>query len=150
MSESEHESPTSKIVVDEDWKKQVQAEKEALQQAREESKKAEQSPPEKAAAGDAAGSEDKLIEFPPASFAMLVSELGAQAIMAMDEAGQSQGNKRANLLGVARHAIDTLDVLETKCRGNLSEEESQILAQYLQATRLAYVQMASRKPQASS
>lgn len=157
------QEPTAKFVVDEDWKARAQAEKEALQKAREESGKTRPaggdsaspsaSPPhaEPAAVSpkgqDAVGQEkdEPIIDFPPASFSLLFAELGSQAVLALEAASKSQGNKRTNLLGAARHAIDTLDLFEEKCKGNLTSEEQSLLARYLQVARMAYLQSARTK-----
>lgn len=134
----------SKLVVDEDWKARAQAEKEALQKAREHSQPAAETQVESPAPTNEE-SEEKEIAFPPASFPVLVGELGMQALMAIEESARSQGVRRKNLLGAAKLAIDNLDVLEEKCRGNLTSEESQLLGRYLQAARLAFVEASSRK-----
>ena len=47
-------------------------------------------------------------------------------------------------LDMAKHQIDILGILEEKTRGNLSEEEKQILDTALYETRMRYVSVASQ------
>jgi hypothetical protein len=161
MNASEEPKSEAKLVVDEDWKARAQAEKEALQKAREEALEqtqaateakpvaekpvAEKPVAEKPAPQSDASVDEKEIDFPPASFAVLLGEIGMQALLAIEESARHQGVRKKNLLGAAKLAIDNLDVLEEKCRGNLTSEESQLLARYLQAARLAFVEASSRK-----
>ena len=48
--------------------------------------------------------------------------------------GESQINKP-----FAKHTIDTLEMLDDKTTGNLTEDESKMLAEALHALRMAYV-----------
>ena len=87
-----------KIIVDDDWKEQVQREKEQLQQESTEPPKPES-------------------EMPPASFAMLVSSLSTQALVALGylpDPGTGQPMVNRDL---AKHLIDTLGILEEKTQG---------------------------------
>jgi len=123
-----------KIVVDEDWKSQAEAEKQRLAEQEKAS----------ASAGAAArvGGERKLREMPPASFATLVSSLVTQILFALGGMEDPQTKKRYVDLDLAKHHIDTLAVLEEKTRGNLTEEEKKILDNALYEVRMQYVRMA--------
>lgn len=127
MPENKEEKP--KIIIDDDWKAQAQAEKEKL---------AEQVEGE--GQEDAAGPR----ELPPASFTTLVSSLTAQTFYALGGYEDPQTRKRYVDLALAKHHIDTLVVLEEKTKGNLSEEEKKLLDQALYETRMQYVQIAQR------
>lgn len=48
-------------------------------------------------------------------------------------------------LGGARHLIDTLAVLEEKTRGNLTDEEKELLGSALSELRIRYVSLANRR-----
>jgi hypothetical protein len=48
-------------------------------------------------------------------------------------------------LGLARHAIDTLGMLEVKTRGNRSEEEERLLRQVLADLRINFVDELKRE-----
>lgn len=131
----EQEEP--KIIVDSDWKEQVKAEKEKLAQ--------EQASQEQAAKpADSAASEQVEpqagMEFPPASFAMLVTTLATQAAAALGQIPDPIEGKPVVNKAVAKHFIDTLGVLEVKTKGNLTEDESQLLEATLHELRFAFVQ----------
>ena len=117
MSENPNEDP--KIIVDDDWKEQVQREKEELQKETE----APQSEP----------------DIPPASFAMLVSSLSTQALAALGYipdpvSGQPMVNR-----DLAKHLIDILGILEEKTQGNLDENESALITETVHQLRMAFV-----------
>jgi hypothetical protein len=117
-----------KIVVDDDWKNQAQAEKEKL--AHEVDKPAE---------GAAAGGER---EIPPASLTTLVGSLLTQVFMALGGYEDPQTKRRYVDLELAKHYIDTLVLLEQKTKGNLTEDEKKLLDRSLYEARMQYVQIA--------
>ena len=125
MSEEPGSKP--KIVVDDDWKERVQAEKEALQKQAEEQRR------------QSARSELP----PPASFPILVTSLATQALAELGQITDPSGKPRVRL-DHARQAIDMLGMLEEKTQGNLTREESNMLRQVLHELRMAYVAVSSR------
>lgn len=59
---------------------------------------------------------------PPASFpGPLVSLLATQAMAALGQIPVAQGGSAEVKLPLAKHFIDTLEVLQTKTQGNLNE-----------------------------
>jgi len=119
-----------KIIVDEDWKQQAQKEKETLA-AKEEVEK-QQPEEEKAPRGP----------LPPGNFAALVSMLVTQALFALGVLKvQGQEDKEPDL-EMAKYNIDMLETLEEKTRGNLTEEEKNVLENTLNQVRMAYVKAA--------
>ena len=129
-----------KIVVDEDWKAQAEAEKQKLA----EKEKAAAAPAATPAAapeegGEAEGGERAL---PPASFATLVSSIVTQALFAVGAIEDPRTGRRYLDLGLAKHHIDTLAVLEEKTKGNLTDQEKRLLDAALYEIRMAYVQAA--------
>ena len=66
-----------------------------------------------------------------------------QALYAMMEV-QSRGTDPATNLDLAKHHIDTLAVLEDRCKGNLTPDEQKLLDSSLYQVRMQYVQVASR------
>jgi hypothetical protein len=118
-----------KIIVDDDWKTRAQAEKAKL------AEEAAKAPPE----GEAAGGPR---EIPPASFASLVGSLMTQVFMALGGYEDPQTHRRYVDLELAKHYIDTFNILEEKTRGNLSEEEKKLLDRSLYEARMQYVQIA--------
>jgi len=118
-----------KIIVDSDWKQQAQAEKEKL------SEQVEKEP--------AAGPH----EIPPASFPALVNALMSNIIFALGGYEDPKTKRRYIDLPLAKHYIDLLGVLETKTKGNLSDDEKKLLDQAMYETRMQYVQIAQRATQ---
>src|SRR5262245_58689361 len=92
-----------KIIIDEDWKAQVQAEKEA----------AMSSPPAAPGAGDSpsAGAPPDA-DLPPASLAFLCTTLATQAMIALGQVPNPINGKVALRPKQAKHYIDTLGMLE--------------------------------------
>ncbi|MEO0586433.1 MAG: DUF1844 domain-containing protein [Planctomycetota bacterium] len=121
---------TPKIQIDSDWKAQAQAEKAKLA---EQDKKAAEAGPD--AAGGMPG------QLPPASFETLVSTLATQAVYALGGVQDPQTGQRMVDLGLARHSIDLLGVLEEKTKGNLTEEQADMIAQTVYELRNHYVQI---------
>jgi len=113
-----------KILVDEDWKSQVEAEKHAFDEAGQQ--------PEDAAAH---------ADFPEASFAMLVTTLATQATMALVQSMTPEATETPVDFGLAKHLIDTLSILDEKTKGNLTPEESGMMTSVLHQLRMLYVAM---------
>ena len=53
-------------------------------------------------------------------------------------------------LGMAKHFIDLLGVLQEKTEGNLDEEEKQMLTESLHQFRMAFMQMTSQAAEAGA
>jgi hypothetical protein len=162
-----------KLIIDEDWKTQVQREKEELKQkladSQEEAAQADDSAnssqgdesatpsaspsPETPAPSSAAASETSQDESaqalgtpPPASLTLLVTTLATQAMGAMGLMPDEQGKQLPIHLDFARHFIDMLAVLEEKTKGNLSDEEKTYLADALHQLRIAFVAISKNPP----
>ena len=116
-------SDEKKIIIDEDWKSQVEAEKETLAK--------EQSGQTKAAAEPQ--------DLPPASFEMLLTSLATEAMMSLGQL-PNLGTQEVEInVPQARYAIDMLQLLEEKTQGNLSPGEEQGLKDLLHQLRLMFV-----------
>lgn len=107
--------------VDESWKQQAQAEKDKLDAA---SKPAE--PP------------------PPADFPALVASLASGALLALGLFPDAEGKTPSPDLERAQYAIDLLDMLAVKTRGNLTPEEERHLQGALHELHLAFVEAVRR------
>ncbi len=130
MSGNEEQSQNEeqpKIIVDSNWKEQVAAEKEALRQQAQETQETQENKnaPEPA--------------WPPASFATLVSTLATQAVAALGQMVDPEQEEVVVNLDFAKHMIDTLALLEEKTKGNLTPEESTMLADVLHQLRMLFV-----------
>ena len=164
---AEGEVARSKLVIDEDWKTRVEAEKAEMEKRRgsagqagqaEESGEAGDSaapagPQTQAAQVEAAQVEAAQVEadptgsssprepqLPPASIGSLIMMLATQAMLELGQIPDPLQQKRTVRKSAARHYIDTLEVLEEKTKGNLTAEESRYLAAILNELRMAYVQ----------
>ena len=133
MAENSQEKP--KIVVDDDWKAQARAEKERLADQVEKQASASSGAP----AGGGVGSGHEL---PPADFIGLVGLLHSQAMFALGAVADPRTNQPFLDLDLAKHHIDLLAMLEEKTRGNLTDEEKQVLDRALYDARMHYVQAA--------
>jgi len=129
MTENNEEKP--KIIVDDDWKAQAQAEKEKLA---DEVEKGPAEPP------GAAGQRPR--ELPPANFATLVGSLVTQILFALGGVEDPKTKRRYVDLALAKHHVDMLAVLEEKTKGNLTDDETKLLDRALYETRMQYVQVA--------
>ena len=85
----------------------------------------------------AAGAPDARAEIPAMDFNLLVLSLNTSALIQLGDAPDPDGGDVPNL-GMARHTIDTLAVLELKTRGNLSGQEERLLHQVLFDLRMRY------------
>ncbi len=117
--------PEKKIIVDEDWKRQVEAEKEAARRA----EQSEES-------GKEAGSAEPL---PPADLMFLIGSLYLQAAVSLGLMPNPLTKKIEVRLDHAKHTIDLLAMLEEKTAGNRTLEESEELEAVLHQLRLAYL-----------
>jgi len=138
QSQGEKPEETPKIIVDDDWKAQAQAEKEKLAKEVEQETAA---PPGAEARGAGRGAPREL---PPASFTTLVSFLVTQTFLALGGMEDPKTKRRYVDLDLAKHHIDTLVVLEEKTKGNLADDEKQLLDQGLYECRMQYVNIAQR------
>jgi hypothetical protein len=110
--------PTKKIIVDDDWKQEAQAEKEALEAKLSEEKEKQQRP------------------MPTASFDVLLNSL---AMPAMLNLGMVQMPDHQPNLAEAKFYIDLLEVLEKKTKGNLDTQEHNMMTTLLYELRMAFV-----------
>jgi hypothetical protein len=124
----ETKEPEKKLYIDEDWKSQVEAEKEAARHAQEPPKPAEPGPSARA-----------LPPLPPASLTFLVSTLYLQGAIAMGLVPNPVTKKPGLQLDQARHTIDMLTMLQQKTEGNRTPDESDELEGALHELRLTFV-----------
>ena len=148
--------------IDLDWKKQAQEEKRRLEE--EERQRAEQRaasaaapvapagvvPPAagasaSAARGQRAGARGARgqRELPPASVASLAQSLVTQTLYYLSDQATRTGDEVSNM-DMAKHLIDTMDVLEAKTKGNLLPEEQQYLDTALYEARMRFIAVATQ------
>jgi hypothetical protein len=131
---SEPEDP--KLIIDEDWKSQVQREKEQAASQQSEAAEAPAAEPSAADEGDV-----ELPPLPPASFEFLISMLASQALDAMGQLPRPDGTIGKPQKPLAKHYIDLIGVLEEKTQGNLEAAESKMLGEVLHQLRMAFLQV---------
>jgi hypothetical protein len=128
-----------KIIIDEDWKSQVQAEKEEAAKPKPDATSSGEPPT--AAAPDSAEGGD--LPMPPASFEMLLTTLATEALVALGQVPHPATGKTEVHRNQAKFLIDTVDVLKQKTAGNLSTSEQQVLDSLLHQMRMVFVQTAN-------
>jgi len=129
-----------RIIIDEDWKAQVQAEKEAAARSKVDGHEGGATAHAASEAGERRG------PIPAASLELLVTMLATEAMVALGQiphpaTGQVQADREQ-----AQYLIDLLDVLREKTHGNLTEREQQMLEVLLHELRMAFVQTAGGAP----
>ena len=140
MSDKPGDEPKKKIIIDEDWKSQVQAEKEDLERKQQE--QGDEAPkPAPEAEAEAAGD----LPLPPPSLEFLVSSLGMQAMIAMGLMPNPISGKPEVRLNQAKHFIDTIAMLEQKTEGNRTPEETTVISNLLHEFRMAYVSLEQKQ-----
>ena len=122
------ENDEKKIIIDDDWKTQAQKEKEQLV---EEEKKQKQ--------------DTGRPLLPDADFAGLISMLATQAFFSMVLLKSKENEDIPVDLNIAKYNIDLIAVIDEKTKGNLSEQEQQLLTNTLHQLRMAYVQASNAK-----
>jgi len=113
-----------KIIIDEDWKSQVEREREELN-----------AEPE----ADPEANPDQATGLPPASFLLLATTLATQAMAGLGQLPDPIEKKPIVNLQLAQHYIEMLAVLEEKTKGNLTDEEQEMLGSVLYQLRSVYI-----------
>jgi len=124
---SQPPSGEPRLVVDSDWKKQAQAEKEKLA-AKEREMEA------KSGGKGPVGPEEQ-----EASFRSLVGTLASQALLYMGGLPDPETGRAIVAIDLAQHYVDLLGVLEDKTKNNLTEEEATELREVLAELRARFV-----------
>jgi len=133
MSDESSERP--KIIIDEDWKTQVENEREEIRER-------EQTDSGEPSAVDG-GEEESL---PPASLTFLISTMASQVMAALGKMPDPIEGKPIVRLEFARHYIDMLGVLQEKTDGNTDQEEKQLLEDAVHQLRMLYVAVKTGGP----
>jgi hypothetical protein len=128
------DEPKSKLFIDEYWKSQVQAEKEAAKHSE------ATPPPTESASSDSA----QAGEIPPPSLASLVISLATQAMGAMGLLAGPDGQPLPAEPEYAKYLVDTIAMLETKTAGNRTAEESALFTDALHQLRMTFVAVTSK------
>ena len=157
MSEPSQDPP--KIIVDDDWKAQVEKEKQAAAAAAKTAEAAgaataDDAPatqPQSSASPATAETERSSATRssaaeapPPATFEMLVTMLFTQAMAALGQLPGPDGQMGSVNKPFAKYFIDTVELLGEKTKGNLSADESKMMSEALHAMRMAFVSVKAK------
>jgi len=124
-----------KLIIDDDWKSSAQAEKEKLAAA--EKEKAEQ-----AATQGPGGLPEQI------GFKELISLFATQALMYLGAIPDQSGRAMVSL-EVAKLNIDLLGVVQEKSKGNLNEEEQEMIDGTVNELRMQFVEVSKAVAQAA-
>lgn len=86
---------------------------------------------------------DEEIHLPEVNFSTFVFSLSSSAFLHLGEVEDPTTGKKQKNLPLAKHSIDILGMLEGKTKGNLSEDEAQLLKNVLYDLRMRYVKETS-------
>jgi hypothetical protein len=135
-----------KIIIDEDWKTQVAAEKEAYE--REHAASTSQSDGSSAAsesAGEGAAEPSRYSQFPPASFEMLITMFATEAMVGLGQLPDPMTGQPHADMEHAKYAIDMLEMIAAKTKGNLAASEENGLRELLHQLRMAFIAASNQR-----
>ena len=127
------ENKDKKIIIDEDWKREAQKEKDVAAAREQEEEKQE-----------AVESRREHGPLPQGDLAGLISMLTTQTLFALGLLQIKGEPQREPDLDLARYNIDILTALAEKTKGNLTPEEEQLLKNTLSDLRMGYVNLANQ------
>jgi hypothetical protein len=135
-----HMPDEKKIIIDEDWKSRVEAEKEEAAKA--------QPASAKASATDVQDVGD--IPMPPASLELLLTTLATESLIAMGQIPHPATGKIEVQRHQATYLIDLIDMLREKTKGNLNPGEQQLIESMLHQLRMVFVETIGQSAQQAS
>jgi len=112
-------------------------------------KEAEQAREEESLKGEERGEEPKAEKkewesspLPEVNFNSLIFSLSSSALFHLGEIADPQTNEKKKELPLAKHAIDTIAMLEERTKGNLSDDEAKFIDSVLTDLRWRFVKAA--------
>ncbi len=85
-------------------------------------------------------------DLPGIDFSTLVLSLATSAMVHLGLVPESEGGSTEKNLPLAQQTIDTLELLQDKTRGNLTDDETKLLQSVLYELRMGYVKARDSKP----
>lgn len=82
---------------------------------------------------------------PDVTFPAFIMSLNTSALFHMGELADPATGKKIVDLGLARHAIDTLVMLQEKTKGNLDSDETEMLKNILYELKMHFVTIVKKK-----
>ena len=125
-----------KIIIDEDWKSQVAAEKAALERSQDEAAEHDVG---SSGAAPADFGDQRAASLPPASFEMLITMFATEAMVGLGQLPHPETGQVEPELAHAKYAIDMLEMIAEKTKGNLTPSEEMGVGQLLHQLRMVYV-----------
>ena len=101
--------------------------------------KEEQAAEKQAPAADAESAVGQETQLPEVNFSTFVFSLSSSALLHFGEIPEPSTGKKQKDLAMAKHSIDILGMLEEKTKGNLTNDEGQLLKNILYDLRMRYV-----------
>ncbi|NQU20008.1 MAG: DUF1844 domain-containing protein [Candidatus Nealsonbacteria bacterium] len=135
----------SKIIVDEDWKSQIEAEKAAACGCGGHDSEAAAEPGSCAEPGPCAES-GPAEPLPPPSLTMLSGSLYLQGMISLGMLPPPNSDQPEVDLDHAKYAIDSIAMLQEKTEGNRTEQETSELERMLHEMRMVYVSVQEEQP----
>ena len=124
-----------KIIIDEDWKSRVEAEREQAANVQ----------PTTAGSGATQAAEEAAdVPMPPASLELLLTSLATEALMAMGQLPHPATGQVHLQRNQAKYLIDLVEVLRDKTKGNLTPSEQLLIDNLLHQLRLVFVETANQ------
>jgi hypothetical protein len=77
---------------------------------------------------------------PEVTFSAFIMSLNTAALFHLGEIADPETGATRQDLVLVKHTIDTLDLLEKKTKGNLSEDEANMLGKFLYDLKMRYVE----------
>lgn len=77
---------------------------------------------------------------PEVTFSAFVVSLNTSTLFHLGEIADPATGKKMTDIGLARHGIDTLSLIQEKTKGNLTHEEEELLKNILYELKMRYVQ----------
>ena len=78
---------------------------------------------------------------PEVTFSAFIMSMNTSVLFHLGELADPETGQRGTNVELARHAIDTLVVLEQKTEGNLTEEEAELLKNILYDVKMRFVKV---------
>lgn len=89
--------------------------------------------------GEAESIEEEYAQLPEVNFSTFIFSLSSSAFLHFGEIPDPASGKKNKNLPMAKHSIDILSMLEEKTKGNLTDDEKQLLENILYDLRMRYV-----------
>jgi len=86
---------------------------------------------------------------PEVTFTAFIMSMNTSALFHLGEISDPASGEKQMDLVLAQHSIDILALLEEKTKGNLTEEEQDLLKHVLYDLKMRYVRIVSESPEGS-